>query len=59
MCGLGRKRYLIIMGVIQFTALMYLAITMPKEPLNVAILLAIASMSEAFTNVVSDAIMVI
>jgi hypothetical protein len=47
------------MGIIQFTALMYLAIKMPKDPLNVAILLAIASMSEAFTNVVSDAIMVI
>ena len=29
------------------------------DPLVVAIVLAIASMSEAFTNVVSDAIMVI
>jgi hypothetical protein len=31
----------------------------PQDPLIVALLLALASMSEAFTNVVSDAIMVI
>jgi hypothetical protein len=47
------------MGLIQFAALMYLALTLPRDPLKVALLLALASMSEAFTNVVSDAIMVI
>ena len=33
--------------------------TEPKDPLAVALILATASLSEAFVNVVSDAIMVI
>ena len=57
--GTRRKSYLIIMGIIQFLTLFSLYAFEFDDPLVVAILLAFASMSEAFTNVVSDAIMVI
>ena len=57
--GTRRKSWLIIMGFVQFVMLFTLSLTEPKDPLAVAILLALASMSEAFVNVVSDAIMVI
>jgi MFS-type transporter involved in bile tolerance (Atg22 family) len=59
LCGTRRKSWLIIMGIIQFLALMSLFVFEFDDPLVVAIVLAIASMSEAFVNVVSDAIMVI
>jgi MFS-type transporter involved in bile tolerance (Atg22 family) len=59
LCGTRRKSWLIIMGLVQFFSLMSLFIFEFDDPLVVAILLAIASMSEAFVNVVSDAIMVI
>lgn len=58
-CGTRRKSYLILMGIIQFCSLFSVFYFTPEDPLVVAILLALASMSEAFTNVVSDAIMVI
>jgi hypothetical protein len=58
-CGTRRKSYLIIMGFIQFLALFSVFLFEPEDPIIVAVLLALASMSEAFTNVVSDAIMVI
>ena len=59
LCGTRRKSYLIIMGILQFIALFSLFLFEPEEPLAVALLLASASLSEAFVNVVSDAIMVI
>ena len=59
LCGTRRKSYLCIMGVIQFLTLFSLYCFEFEDPLVVAIVLATASMSEAFTNVVSDAIMVI
>jgi len=58
-CGTRRKSWLIIMGVLQFITILSLALTEPKDPLAVALILATASLSEAFVNVVSDAIMVI
>jgi MFS-type transporter involved in bile tolerance (Atg22 family) len=58
-CGTRRKSYLILMGLIEFTSLFALFYLTPDDPLVVALLLAAASMSEAFVNVVSDAIMVI
>jgi len=58
-CGTRRKSWLIIMGVLQFITIFSLALTEPKDPLAVALILATASLSEAFVNVVSDAIMVI
>ena len=57
--GTRRKSWLIIMGIIQFITIFSLAMTEPKDPLAVALILATASLSEAFVNVVSDAIMVI
>ena len=59
LCGTRRKSWLIIMGILQFLSLMSLFIFEFEDPLMVALLLATASMSEAFVNVVSDAIMVI
>jgi len=59
LCGLRRKPWLIIMGIIQFVSLFSLYLFEFEDPLVVACVLATASMSEAFTNVVSDAIMVI
>ena len=57
--GTQRKSYLIIMGFIQFVSLFSIYICEFKDPLVVTIILAIASMSMAFLNVVSYAIMVI
>jgi len=59
LCGTRRKSWLIIMGLIQFFALFSLFLFEPGDPLVVALVLGLASLSEAFTNVVSDAIMVI
>lgn len=47
------------MGIIQWFTLFTLYATEPEDAWVVAVLLAFASLSEAFTNVVSDAIMVI
>jgi hypothetical protein len=47
------------MGILQFVTIFSLALTEPKDPLAVALILGAASLSEAFVNVVSDAIMVI
>ena len=58
-CGTRRKSYLIIMGLIQFVSLLTLFLLLPEDPVVVCVLVAITSMSMAFTNVVSDAIMVI
>lgn len=57
--GTRRKSWLVIMGLVQFATLFSLALSEPEEPLAVAFLLASASLSEAFVNVVSDAVMVI
>lgn len=57
--GTRRKSYLVIMGIIQFLCLFSIYAFTFDDPLVVAVILAFASMSEAFTNVVSDAIMVI
>jgi len=59
LCGLRRKPWLIIMGLIQFVTLFSIFLFEYDDPLVVALVLATASLSEAFTNVVSDAIMVI
>ena len=58
-CGTRRKSWLIIMGVVEFTSLIILFITLPEDPLIVTLLLMVASMAIAFINVVSNAIMVI
>lgn len=58
-CGTRRKSWLILMGLFQFLMLILVSTLEPRDPLVVTLLLAGASLSEAFVNVVSDAIMVI
>lgn len=58
-CGTRRKSWLIIMGLIETTALFILFFTLPEDPIIVTLLLMVASMAIAFINVVSNAIMVI
>lgn len=58
-CGTKRKSYLIIMGVVQFLCIFSLSVFLFEDPLGVALILGLTSTSEAFINVVSDAIMVI
>jgi MFS-type transporter involved in bile tolerance (Atg22 family) len=58
-CGTRRKSWLIIMGLIETTALFILFFTLPEDPIVVTLLLMVASMAIAFINVVSNAIMVI
>jgi len=58
-CGSRRKSWLIIMGLIETTALLILFFTLPEDPIIVTLLLMTASMAIAFINVVSNAIMVI
>lgn len=57
--GAKRKGYAVLMGVIQFLALFSVYSFEYDDPLVVALVLAIAYMAEAFTNVVTDAMMVI
>lgn len=58
-CGTRRKSWLIIMGFTQFFFLFIAWWSSSTNPLVITILLAGANLSEAFTNVVADAIMVI
>lgn len=58
-CGTKRKSYLIIMGLVQFIVLFLIFSCEFEDPLAIALCLMLASMSEAFVNVVSDAVMVI
>ena len=58
-CGTKRKSYLILMGVVQFVALMTMFIFKDMPPMAIALVLMTASFSEAFVNVVADAIMVV
>ena len=58
--GTRRKSYIVIMGGLQFVALISIYfLHTSTTPLSVAILLFCAALSEAFVNVVSDAIMCI
>ena len=58
-CGTRRKSWIIIMGLIEVISLLILFFTLPEDPIVVIILLMLASMSIAFINVVSNAIMII
>jgi MFS-type transporter involved in bile tolerance (Atg22 family) len=57
--GTRRKSYIVIMGILQFVALISIFFLHETSALAVAVLLFFAAMSEAFVNVVSDAIMCI
>jgi len=59
LCGTKRKSYIVIMGFLQFLCLNYLFL-FPDMPIwSITGMLMVVSFSEAFTNVVSDALMVI
>ena len=57
--GYRRKSWIIIMGAIQFISLMSLFLFEPEDPLTVAIALSFTSLAESFTNVISQAMMVV
>ena len=59
LCGLRRKPYLILMGIVQFMCLFSIFLFEPDNPIVLFIVLAVTSISEAFINIVSDVIMVI
>jgi hypothetical protein len=55
--GTNRKSYIVIMGILQFVALISIYIFHETSAISVAICLTLAALSEAFVNVVADAIM--
>lgn len=55
--GTRRKSYIVLMGVIQFLALISIYFFHASSAISVAVFLTIAAFSEAFVNVVADAIM--
>jgi len=57
--GTRRKSYIIIMGLLQFVSLMAIYFVNSSSAVTVSILLTMACLSEAFVNVVTDAIMCI
>ena len=57
--GLGRKNLILAMGAIQFISLISLFLFNFQSPMLTAALLALTSLGEAFTNVASQAMMVI
>ena len=57
--GISRRAWIILTGAIQFLSLFILFAFEVKSPLLVAVLLALTSLGEAFTNVASQAMMVI
>jgi hypothetical protein len=57
--GSRRKSYIIIMGVLQFVALLMAYWLHASTALGVALCLMFAALSEAFVNTVSEAMMVI
>ena len=55
--GTRRKSYVIIMGCLQFAALIAIYFLHEMSALLVAVCLMLAALSEAFVNVVADAVM--
>lgn len=55
--GTNRKSYIVIMGILQFVALISIYLFHETSAISVAIFLTLAAFSEAFVNVVADAIM--
>jgi len=57
--GTRRKSYIILMGLLQFVSLIAIYFVNDASAITVSILLTLACLSEAFVNVVADAIMCI
>mmetsp|Transcript_29038 Transcript_29038/g.43791 ORF Transcript_29038/g.43791 Transcript_29038/m.43791 type:complete len:172 (+) Transcript_29038:274-789(+) len=55
--GTRRKSYIVLMGLLQFFALFLMFCMNASSAMGAALLLTMAALSEAFVNVVSDAIM--
>ena len=55
--GTNRKSYIILMGLLQFCALAFIYAFGEVNATSVSICLTLAALSEAFVNVVADAIM--
>jgi len=55
--GTNRKSYIVLMGIIQFFALISIYFLHESNGLVISLLLMMAALTEAFVNVVSDAIM--
>ena len=58
-CGTRRKSYIIIMGLLQFVAMISIYIFNIQNGFVVTLLLGLASLSLAFINVVVDAIIIV
>lgn len=57
--GTRRKSYIVLMGILQFLSLISIYFLHSSTPVAVAVCLFFAALSEAFVNVVADAIMCI
>lgn len=57
--GTNRKSYIILMGIIQFLSLISIFFLHETNGLTISLFLTMAAMTEAFVNVVADAIMCI
>lgn len=57
--GTRRKSYIVLMGILQFFSLAFIFILPESGALSVSVCLTLAALSEAFVNVVADAIMCI
>ena len=57
--GTRRKSYIVLMGLLQFCSLIFIFAFGEINAMSVAICLMLAALSEAFVNVVADAIMCI
>lgn len=55
--GTNRKSYIVLMGLLQFCALVFIYQFGEVNATSVSICLTLAALSEAFVNVVADAIM--
>jgi len=55
--GTRRKSYIVLMGLLQFCALFLIYCMNETSAISVAVCLTCAALSEAFVNVVTDAIM--
>ena len=58
-CGTKRKSYIVIMGLLQFLCCNVLFVYSNMDIIAITAMITIISFSEAFTNVVSDALLVI
>lgn len=59
LCGLKRKPYLLFFALVQFASMLTLTLYNYESAVVVTSLLVVASLAQAFSNVVLDAILVV